>query len=70
MKIFTIKEVKAAIKEARQIALLDAAAEVASHWNDRNAMVNQYEQAQRSARALQRMAYKVNLTQHGAKRPN
>jgi hypothetical protein len=43
-------------KDIRRIALLDAASEVAGHWNDKFQMCNQYEQAQKSASILQKMA--------------
>jgi hypothetical protein len=50
---------KHATREARQKALLNASSEVAGHWNDRTTTTNQYEQAQRSAGVLQRMATEV-----------
>ena len=50
------KQVGELPQKARRRALLDASTEVAGHWNDRAAMCNQYDQAQRSAAALQRMA--------------
>ena len=42
--------------EIRKAALLEAAEEVASHWNDAWTMVNQKEQARRSANGLLRPA--------------
>lgn len=47
--------------QVRRIAFLDAATEVAGHWNDKRFMVNQYEQAQRSAGVLQRMALQMKM---------
>jgi hypothetical protein len=41
---------------SRRNALLEASTEVATHWNDRTTMTNQYEQAQRSAVMLQAKA--------------
>lgn len=46
----------AAIQQTRRTALLDAAREVATHWNDSSATCNQKAQAERSASALRRMA--------------
>jgi hypothetical protein len=42
--------------QSRRLALMEASTEVASHWNDTSATTNQYQQAQRSSGALQRMA--------------
>lgn len=42
--------------QSRRLALMEASTEVASHWNDTSATTNQYQQAQRSAGVLQRMA--------------
>lgn len=46
----------AEIERSRRLALLDASSEVASHWSDRMSMVRAYDQAQRSAGVLQRIA--------------
>lgn len=45
--------------KATKAALLDAADEVSNHWNDRSTEVNQYEQAQRSARVLRDKAHYI-----------
>jgi hypothetical protein len=50
---------EAIIKAACRKILLDASTEVASHWNVQDTMVNQYEQAQRSAGILQRKALEL-----------
>jgi len=50
----------------RRRAFLDAASEVAGHWNDRRQMVNQYAQAQRSAERLQAMALELDQPTEGA----
>ena len=42
--------------QSRRLALMEASTEVASHWNDTATVIKQYEQAQRSAGVLQRMA--------------
>ena len=51
--------IAAAMQQSRRMALLDASSEVAGHWNDRDTMCNQYDQAQRSAGVLQRKALNV-----------
>lgn len=54
----------AVVSEAIRIrvaALIEAAAEVESHWNDRQYVCNQYEQAQRSGRVLREKARVVEL---------
>ena len=47
------------VAKTRRLTLLDASSEVASHWNDRNHQCNQYDQAQRSAGVLRRMALEI-----------
>ena len=42
--------------QSRRLALMEASTEVASHWNYTATVIKQYEQAQRSAGVLQRMA--------------
>ena len=54
-----IMELRSEIKRVKRITLLEASSEVAGHWNDRSTMVNQYEQAQRSAGVLQRQGYAI-----------
>jgi hypothetical protein len=48
-------------RKAYRRGMLDAASEVAGHWNDRSTMTNQYQQAQRSANVLIRLACKVDI---------
>ncbi len=48
-------------KDARYNALIDAAQEVESHWNDTTHLTNQHDQAKRSGRILREMA-EVALT--------
>jgi len=47
---------RAEVEKIRRRTLLEASSEVADHWNDRHTMVNQYEQAQRSAGVLKEIA--------------
>lgn len=51
-----IKELQEEAKSIKRKTLLEEASEVAGHWNDKSIMVNQYEQAQRSADVLQKQA--------------
>ncbi len=48
-------------RKAYRKGLMDAASEVAGHWNDRSAMTNQYQQAQRSASVLTGIALEVDI---------
>lgn len=55
------KKLRAEIKKIKRITLFEAATEVASHWNDKTTMVNQYDQAQRSAAILQSQGYTIEI---------
>lgn len=61
MKMVALDEKSAHALRIRRKALMDAATEVAGHWNDKSFMDNQYQQAQRSAHVLRMMALDIDL---------